>query len=811
MKTYHFPTCGCSIPIDEGLPDIHGHPSLIYPDDVNSLNLNCDTTWDMLGQGSTKGVFQLESPLGRQWTKRIKPRSIEHLAAEGALLRPGCVSGDTTISLNFYDRPGCVVNCRKMKIRELYQKFTRNHFNGRHRIVSLEEKTNVLFENGIEAVTYSGKKPVYKVKVDTRGGKGRFYNLECTLNHKLLTLHGWVELKDVSVGTRIAVIRCRKKLRPSKQAPGESSFRSICLAHYQYHCVFCDWAYGSLDVNHLDGNRRSNNGPDNLCFLCPNHHRMYSEGNIPREVVIQARKKYKLPNSNHIEWRIYRGKTKVSVTDTYDISVAGPNHNFIAGNVVVHNCLKAKDEEGVSMTEHYALRKNGLEPVTYFHPALEPILNTTFGVLTYQEQAMAIAVVLAGFTPQEADDLRKAIGKKKTDVMAKVKQMSTEKAAAVGIVTPEEWAEIFGWIEKSQRYSFNKSHAVSYALIGYHTAHAKAHFPLQFFTSFLYHAKEKQDPLQEVRQLVNDAKTCGIEVMPPRFKDLKYHFNTDGVVITFGLADVKGIGKGHVAKMRTNAEIVEKRIGTPRMEWGWFDFLVYFSPACTSNVVKRMIEVGAMRDYPVDRQRQLAEYEAYNQLTEKEQHKISQLKSGEHDQEGFLIRKPLEVNNITDAIEALLDMPKGVANKNRRDKVATIFKMLKTPPRPLVDTPEWIAKTEQECLGIPITCNRVDGTPNLKANTTCKEFRDGKDVDPMILAVDVQECREVRIQNGDNRGKLMAFLTITDNSGSLEDVCMFSDAWEKYGNLIYPGCSVELLGRRDYRRGSLIVEEAWKL
>lgn len=560
-KSYKF-SCGCVVDIDDTLPSIHEHPSLVYPDDVTDLSLDCPVTWGMLGEGKTKGVFQLESPLGRQWTKKLKPESIEHLAALGALLRPGC--------------------------------------------------------------------------------------------------------------------------------------------------------------------------------------------------------------------------------------------------------LRAKDENGISMTEHYCLRKNGLEEATYFHGSLEPLLNTTYGVLTYQEQAMAIVVALAGFTPMEADDLRKAMGKKKTDVMAEVKGKFLEKAGKLEVVTPEEADQIFGWIEKSQRYNFNRSHAVSYALIGYHTAHAKAHFPLQFYTSFLFYAKEKQDPLLEIRQLVNDAKTFGIEIQTPRFEDMKSNFNTDGVIVTFGLSDVKGIGAAHVKKMRENIRLVEKKVGIPRMEWGWFDFLTLFSPACNSTVVRRMIEVGAMRKYRMERQRMLAEYETYRQLTEKEQHKIATLRNPECDSDGFILREAVKVDNIRDALQVLLDSPKGVANKNRREKVATLLKMLKNPPRPLEDTPDWVATTEEECLGIPITCNRVEGAVNLKADTTCQQFRDGKNTFSMIFAVDVQECREVRIQNGDNRGKMMAFLTVSDQSGSLEDVCMFSDAWGAYGNLIYPGNTVEFRGRRDSRRGSLIVEEVWK-
>jgi len=113
--------------------------------------------------------------------------------------------------------------------------------------------------------------------------------------------------------------------------------------------------------------------------------------------------------------------------------------------------------DGKSVANHFIDKKNHLESVDYFHPALEPSLKSTYGEMIYQEQAMQITQAIAGFDLQEADMLRKAIGKKKPEEMAKVKIKFIEGAKKLKIVTTEEAEEIFGWIEKSQRYSFNKS------------------------------------------------------------------------------------------------------------------------------------------------------------------------------------------------------------------------------------------------------------------------------------------------------------------------------------------------------------------
>ena len=121
-------------------------------------------------------------------------------------------------------------------------------------------------------------------------------------------------------------------------------------------------------------------------------------------------------------------------------------------------CLEAI-RDGKSVSNHYIDKKNGLESVDYFHPALEPSLKTTYGEMIYQEQAMQIAKDIAGFNLQEADMLRKAIGKKKPEEMSKIKTKFMDGCNRTAIVSQKEAEQIFGWIEKSQRYSFNKSHS----------------------------------------------------------------------------------------------------------------------------------------------------------------------------------------------------------------------------------------------------------------------------------------------------------------------------------------------------------------
>lgn len=466
MSYIKFP-CGCKFKIansdDDGrvlsstlfdkLPRVDISLDPWNPDSIYRVSTTCPAVWDMIGAGKTKGVFQLESQLGRQWAIKTLPRCLEDMGALGALLRPGCVSGDTKITIRHKEWVGKKRknSFSKISLRELYNSRIKS-------LVSLDESSNTLIKSKIEHVSYNGDKEVFspKFKITKRQYETSesFYSLECTDDHKLLVYkRGWVELKDINLGDRVAVINSIKQ----KRSIGKSNFRDVCFQNYEEKCIFCDWNLGSLDVNHLDGNRNTNNYKDNLCFMCPNHHRMYSEGTISKEEALHYREDCVINNSKHIVWAEYIGKKSLGIKDVYDIGVIGDNHNFIAGNVVVHNCLRAMSgDPPKSMTQRYADRKVGNEPVVYFHQCLVEVLNTTYGVLTYQEQAMRMAEIIAKFNKQEADVLRKAIGKKKADIMAKVEKEFLEKAEAAGVVTLDEAKEIFSWIRESQKYSFNK-------------------------------------------------------------------------------------------------------------------------------------------------------------------------------------------------------------------------------------------------------------------------------------------------------------------------------------------------------------------
>ena len=195
----------------------------------------------------------------------------------------------------------------------------------------------------------------------------------------------------------------------------------------------------------------------------------------------------------------------------------------------------------------YISRMHGEAEVEYRHPAMEPIFCDTYGIPIYQEQIMRAAVELAGYTPSEADDLRKAISKKKKEEIEKHRLKFVEGAATKGI--PRETGEaIFTDWEEFARYGFNKSHAADYGLLAVQTAFLKLHYPVEYMSALLSVTKHETDKLA---LYINDARNMGVEVLPPDVNASSWDFTIEDrpgqkPAIRFGLGAIKNVGQGPV-------------------------------------------------------------------------------------------------------------------------------------------------------------------------------------------------------------------------------------------------------------------------
>ena len=195
------------------------------------------------------------------------------------------------------------------------------------------------------------------------------------------------------------------------------------------------------------------------------------------------------------------------------------------------------------MVDDFIDRKHGKAEITYLHPCLEPILSATYGVILYQEQVMQIAQILSGYTLGGADLLRRAMGKKKPEEMAKQRDVFISGALNNGVAA-ELSGKIFDVIEKFAGYGFNRSHSVAYALLSYQTAWFKANYPSHFMASVLTSDLDNTD---KVIGLLDDCKQIGLKVTAPNINDGIYEFRVNKKnEIVYGLGAIKGVGSAAI-------------------------------------------------------------------------------------------------------------------------------------------------------------------------------------------------------------------------------------------------------------------------
>jgi DNA polymerase-3 subunit alpha len=227
-------------------------------------------------------------------------------------------------------------------------------------------------------------------------------------------------------------------------------------------------------------------------------------------------------------------------------------------DLIALNALYRPGPLGGGVVDDFIKRRHGKVKVRYPHPLLEEILKETYGVIVYQEQVMRIASVLAGYSLGEADILRRAMGKKKKDVMESEEQRFVERAGQRG-VSRGKAKKVFELMAYFAGYGFNKSHSAAYALIAYHTAWLKARHPHDFMAAVLTNEKANTDKLV---QYIGECRSMGIEVRPPDVNSSGLDFTVDGERIRFGLSAIKNVGE---AAIRSILEVRERE--------GPFDFL----------------------------------------------------------------------------------------------------------------------------------------------------------------------------------------------------------------------------------------------
>ena len=239
----------------------------------------------------------------------------------------------------------------------------------------------------------------------------------------------------------------------------------------------------------------------------------------------------------------------------------------------------------MDLIPEFIRRRHGEVRIEYEHPLLEPIARETYGILIYQEQVMQAAQVLAGYTLGAADLLRRAMGKKKPEEMAKQREVFVRGCWEKNRIPPEKAHRIFDLLEKFAGYGFNKSHAAAYAIVAYQTAYLKAHYPVEFLCAMM---TNDMSDTAKLGQYIAEARAMGIEVLPPDVNESDVYFTPATVrdpvggaekpAIRFGLAAIKGVG-----------EVAVQTILKARRDGGPFKSLLDFCERLDGRTVNRKI------------------------------------------------------------------------------------------------------------------------------------------------------------------------------------------------------------------------------
>ena len=241
---------------------------------------------------------------------------------------------------------------------------------------------------------------------------------------------------------------------------------------------------------------------------------------------------------------------------------------------------------------HYVARKLGREPIVYDHPKLEPYLKETYGVIVYQEQVQRAAQALAGYSLGKADLLRRAMGKKKPEVMAKERVTFVQGCKEVNNIPEEKAGQIFDNIEKFAGYGFNKAHAAAYGVVTYWTAYMKANYPVEFMCAQISSEIGNFDKLPE---FVSASEAMGLEILPPDVNKSRDRFVPEDGNIRYGLADIKSVGTG-AAELIFN----EREKNGPFK--GLLDFCMRCDPSLVNKrVLEALVKCGAMDSFGMHR------------------------------------------------------------------------------------------------------------------------------------------------------------------------------------------------------------------
>ncbi len=403
---------------------------------------------------------------------------------------------------------------------------------------------------------------------------------------------------------------------------------------------------------------------------------------------------------------------------------------------------------GSGMVDNFVKGKHKQISITYEHPLLEPVLRETYGVILYQEQVMKIASVLAGFTPGEADILRRAMGKKKQAEMDRYRQRFVT-GAKKNKIKPQLAEKIFDLMAHFAGYGFNKSHSAAYALISYQTAYLKAHYPVEFMAALL--TSEMQDT-NKINKFKRECLELGIKILPPDVNESSHKFTAVSNNIRFGITAVKNVGEAAVT------EIINCRKTS-----GPFGSLYEFCERVDLRAVNRRVIESLIKCGAFDRLGKRAQLmAALDQAIEQGQNRHKDRVTGQQ--------------SLFDLFEQ--------GDSSQGSEIGGLKTSFAPPPLPEVEewTKQELLAAEKEALGFYITGHPLDhyqGQIKPYITHTSEDLVESREGQRVALAGLITPIKEIRTRNGERMG----FANLEDTLGVVE-VTLLPDVYKAAEELL---------------------------
>lgn len=407
-----------------------------------------------------------------------------------------------------------------------------------------------------------------------------------------------------------------------------------------------------------------------------------------------------------------------------------------------------------NMHNDYADRKNGRKAITYLHPDLEPILQDTQGLMIYQESMMRVAQKFAGYSLEDAENLRKATGKKVRELIAKERQKFVDGCEAQGY-SREIGTALFDVIEPFADYAFNKSHSYGYGLVAYQTAYLKAHFPVEYFAALLTSVKDDKD---KTAVYLAECRALGIEVLVPDVNVSTVDFSAQEKTIPFGMSAVRNVGAGLVEKI-----VAERTANGPFVDF--YDFCERVDPqVLNKRSVESLIKAGAFDSLGHPRKGLCLVFEQIVDRT--------------------LTKRREEDQGVMSLFGATADTP-------------AIYDDVRVPI-PDVEFDKMLRLAfEKEMLGLYVSDHPLLGAQTAlqrHADTTVSELRELRDGEIRTVGGVVTNF----VSKYTKRGELMGTFTLEDLQSTI-DVWLFPRTMQEWGALLSNDAIVCVRGRLDMR------------